>query len=279
MNKQQGLALITTLWLVALLLLMTMTFSRTMHTEAKMIKHSLADAQSEQLAESGIWMALQLLLDSYDGQPSNLESISQTLAERENNLSIYIQDHNGLIDLNYAPPELIQAALLGLGWNTFKAETLSHQIIDWRDKDHDKHRSGAEDMDYRAKGRADGAKDRPFNSVEEIRLLLDVSESDYQAIASLFTVYSQQRSVNTQLSPEMLYQALQPVQQRQSSPVNDVESMSSSWFNERTGRVLSISSRSALNNHISHLEAVILLHPDQYRQYAILAWRQGGPNA
>lgn len=278
MNKQRGLALITTLWLVALLLLMTMIFSKTMHTEAKLIKHSLANTQSEQLAESGVWMALQLLLDSYDGQNTNLLGISQTLTQRESNLTVAIQDLNGLIDLNYAPEELIQAVLSGLGWNTLKAQTLSHRIIDWRDKDHDKHSSGAEDMDYHANGIAGGAKDGPFNSVEELRMLLGMSEPDYQEVAGFFTVYSQQRSVNISLAPERLKQVLILLHQ-QSSSSNDIAATSSSWFNQRAGRLFSIRSHSALDGYMSQLEAVIILNPDQHRQYAILAWRHGGPNA
>jgi general secretion pathway protein K len=253
---------------------MALSFSRTMRAETRLITHSLNAVQSEQLAQSGIWLAVQSLVDSRAAQQSDVAL--QQKAEMQGKLSISIQDQNGLMDLNYAPPDLIQTALTGLGWSNLKAEAVTHQIIDWRDKDHDKQASGAEDIDYRAEGRAYGAKDAAFNTVEELRLLPAVSESDFRKISGFFTVYSQQRSINPTLAPTALLMALtQSGASDRDSLVKDLDG-TASWLNQRSGRAFSIVSSASVNNSESQIEAVILRNPDQQRQYAVLSWRRHG---
>lgn len=268
MNRQTGIALITTLWVVALLMIMALSYRSTIHAESRLIRQSLDKAQSQQLAESGIWLAVQNLLKA---RPEG-QSKTQFWQLGEGEAQVTVTDQNGLIDLNYAPPAMIKALLKAIGWPEIKAQSVASQIKDWRDTDHDKQAGGAEDMDYKAAGKGYESKDAAFNTVEELRLLASVTEQDYQQVSAFFTVYSQQRSINLDLAPAALLSALGPDVASFDSPGLSSD-WQAAWFNQRPGRAFEISSKANFNGNKSQIRAVVLLNPTQQQDFAILSWQ------
>jgi general secretion pathway protein K len=84
-------------------------------------------------------------------------------------------------------------------------------ILDWRDEDDLRLLNGAEDPDYDAAGRPYGAKDGPFDSVEELQQVLGFDRVLYQALAPALTVSSGQASPGAEFAPPLVRAAVEGI--------------------------------------------------------------------
>jgi len=114
----------------------------------------------------------------------------------------------GLADLNSASPETLKTIIGYALEEPGRADRIVARILDWRDVDHTQLSLGAEDPDYDAAGLNYGAKDGPFNVREELQLVLGVTLDEYNAIAPFVTVYSQKASINLEVAPDYMTQAM-----------------------------------------------------------------------
>lgn len=108
-------------------------------------------------------------------------------------------DESGKVDLNVADLQLLIALIQALGVDVARAARLAGAIIDWRDTDHLVSPGGAEDSDYAAAGLPYGAKDNPFQSIAELRLVLGMDRDLYRRMLPNITIYS------GNLQPEIRY--------------------------------------------------------------------------
>ncbi len=116
-------------------------------------------------------------------------------------VSISIQDEGGKIDLNAATEDLLMRLFGALEPVDLQPEALVDRLIDYRDNDQERRPLGAEDVDYQRAGVAFGAKDRPFERIDELRRVLGVTPAIYRQIAPLITVHSGQRGVDPDVAP------------------------------------------------------------------------------
>ena len=84
------------------------------------------------------------------------------------------RDEAGRIDLNSAHDILLRALLEKAAEPGEDVGYLLNAILDWRDPDSQRRNPGAEDSDYAHAGY--GAKDAPFNSIEELRLVAGMTD-------------------------------------------------------------------------------------------------------
>ncbi|MAX51033.1 MAG: hypothetical protein CMH22_03535 [Methylophaga sp.] len=262
--KQQGAALMIVLWVIALLMILAVSFSQTMRIETQQIKHQQGALTSKYLASEGIWRVIQALVDEQHSWLTN--GTVYQLNTDKGTLFIQIQDQNGLLDVNYASAGLITTLLKTKGWSTHTAEQYADQIVDWRDSDNEQLAAGAERLHYKAAGREGLPKNAAFNSLEELRLLLSMHEQDYQKIAPLMTVYSQQSGLNLSVLPVSFY-------------TENERKRLSDLTNEQlprlpAGRCFVITSRAEVRKKMASLKVAVLLNPDQSKDYAILSWQE-----
>ena len=121
---------------------------------------------------------------------------------------IAVEDEAGKIDLNRAPDELLRGVFLAVGLDERDSAALVDAIADFRDEDDLKRLSGAEDDDYRAAGLPWGAKDAPFEAVEELQQVMAVTREVYERVAPLVTVYSRRRTIDPATAPREVLLAL-----------------------------------------------------------------------
>jgi general secretion pathway protein K len=122
-----------------------------------------------------------------------------------------IQDEDGKIDLNAAPDELLQGLFASADLDRDAAAALVDAIVDFRDAD-DLHRlQGAEDRDYADAGLPWGAKDAPFEAVEELQQVLGMTREIYERVAPAVTVYSRRRGIDPAVAPREALLALQGI--------------------------------------------------------------------
>ncbi len=98
-----------------------------------------------------------------------------------------------------ADPGLLMALMKAVGVQ--EPENLVDAILDWRDPDDLHLVNGAEDEQYAAAGLPYGAKDGPFDSVEELGQVMGFDRELYQALAPALTVTSGQASPALEFAP------------------------------------------------------------------------------
>lgn len=207
-RSNNGAALVVTVWLIALATILALNFSYASRGDAKITTASLARHQARAAAEAGLWRAVYEIEAPLPEEPWPTDGRVSEFEFGNAKVSVIAQDLMGLADLNSASPETLKTIIgYALGQRQ-RAEQIVARILDWRDRDQTVLAFGAEDADYRAAGVNYEAKDCPFNTREELQLVLGVTIDEYNAIAPFVTVYSQKTSINLKVAPDYMVQAM-----------------------------------------------------------------------
>lgn len=211
-GKAHGVALVAVLWTIALLAILAAAFLQTMRTEVRMAHNLLAAAQARLLAEAGITLAV---LELHRPDPSRRPRTDGSVyhpaidpAGADGRLRFSVLDEAARIDLNKAPPELLAGLLAALEVEPALRTSLTDSILDWRDADDLRRLRGAENADYLAAGTGHGAKNGPFDTVEELLLLPGMTHELFRRLAPCVTVHSGQPGIDPALAPPPVVRAL-----------------------------------------------------------------------
>lgn len=295
-SAQRGIALLLVLWVVALLTIIAIALTAAQRTESALAANQLAAAEFRVHAEAAIdFAALQLMLPPplLEGEADATDEWAPDGVERPwlfagENLAIAIVNEASLIDLNQAPRELIVALLGAAEVPDADAEALADAILDWRDADDLHLLNGAEDADYAAAGRPYGAKDGPFDSVEELQQVLGFDRALYRTLAPALTVDAGSPEVVQDLAPPLVQAALQGIsveevqlqqqqQQGQKPAARAVPGVASPVVPvNRGGPLYRIRvSRNAADAPAMAMEALVSIQPGQTPPFRI-RWRRYG---
>jgi general secretion pathway protein K len=187
---QRGIALISVLWITTLLAVIAASFTSSARTESQLAHNTVENAKAEALADGAVHRAVLGLLEPEPERAWRVDGTTYRLDYGEGTVVVRIFDEDAKVDLNAAPPELLDGLLRLLGVEPEQAEILVDRIVDFRDEDDQPEPSGAEDPDYEAAGRAAGAIDRPLVSESELLGVLGMSEALYRRLRPFVTVYS-----------------------------------------------------------------------------------------
>ena len=197
MRRQAGIALVSVLWIVALLSVVATSLASSVRTETRLVANTGRMLQAQFAVESGVELAaLNLMYPQSVQWP--VDGSIHSVAIGEADVRIATTNVTGKVDINAAPMPLIRGLLVAAGADADTADLLADAIMDWRDRDDMRHLNGAEDTDYRIAGLPWGAKDAPFDSVEELRLVLGMTDALYASMKDSVTVFSGQSGVNLQ---------------------------------------------------------------------------------
>lgn len=204
-HRERGIALVTVTWFLALLTLMAGTALSIARMSATSAANRLAVTNAETVADSAIRRAILSLLaeDARERWPINGEPT--TFGFHGQSAMVRMSDESGRVDINGADVALLSAVVAANGVREEEALAVAARLTDWRDPDDTTAASGAERLEYRARGLEYGPRNGPFESVDEMWLVLGMPGELRQKLALLFTVYTGQTAVNEgATSPEVL---------------------------------------------------------------------------
>ena len=128
-------------------------------------------------------------------------------------LSVTLYNEGSRLDLNTATPEqlatLIELAQGEEGFDEAQRDALADVIVDWRDADDLTQLNGAEDGDYEAAGLPYGARDEPFQSVDELQQVLGMTRALYQRLAPDLSVDNDTGGIDQQFASAAVLAASQ----------------------------------------------------------------------
>lgn len=208
MKRQKGMALVLVLWVLSLLTIMAGSFALSMRRESSIVAGIKNNAQAKAIAESGIAMAEMMLLnpDPVKGwrADGSIYEINATGAK----IRVRLLSESGKLDINKADETLLNGLMTYAPVEAEQQIKLASAILDWRDEDDLVHIEGAEKQEYQDAGLSYPPRNKPFQSVEELQLVLGMNKSVFLWIEPLVTVYSGQQQVNLQVATKEVLQVI-----------------------------------------------------------------------
>lgn len=215
-GRQRGVALILVIWVATLLLVIAGSFLYAMRTEAQAARNASLIARGEALAQAAVSRALMELFKPQGGpEVWQRDGTVREWAFDGAAVQVRFTDESAKIDVNTANNELLKGLLRYAGASDDEAAALLDAILDWRDQDSHRRPYGAEEPEYAQAGLRVRPANRPFQSTEELQLVLGVRPELYQRIATMITVFSRQSGVNVHLAPRPVLLAIPGVSAEQ----------------------------------------------------------------
>ena len=289
-RRERGIALVLVIWLVTLLLVIAGSFTYAMRTDARASRNAAAIARGESLAQAAVARSLMELFKP----PGSPEGWRRDGSLREwsfdgTPVAVRLSDESAKIDVNTANPELLKGLFRYAGLPEEEAVKLLDAILDWRDPDSLKRPFGAEEAEYSQAGLKGRPANFPFQSTEELQLVLGMRPEVFQRIAPMITVYSRQPGVNPHLAsrnallaipgvtPEQVDQYLgERERARAEGRAMPVFTAAGAYATYAQATSITVRAEVELERGISITrEAVAMLTP-QYprRPWTLLAWRE-----
>lgn len=205
MTRSGGFALVLVLWVLSLLTIMAGSFALTMRREAAIVTGSSTNAQAMAIAESGLAIAEFMLLNPDQRQRWRTDSNIYQIDYADTKIRVRLLAETGKIDLNSADPTLLQKLMAYAPVEEALQTKLANAIVDWRDEDDLVRLEGAEKEEYKEAGLSYQPRNKPFQSIEELQMVLGMNEQVYKWLENLVTVHSGQPAVDlTQAAKEVL---------------------------------------------------------------------------
>jgi general secretion pathway protein K len=207
-GSNRGIALISVLWITALLGIMAASFASTIRTEMRLADNHKENAKAEALADAGVHRAVFRLLNLDSETAWHAGHMVYSFSLGEGNVQVRIEDEDGKIDLNGAPLQLLAGLFVALGLPEEDAQVMADRIGDFRDEDSEPEPLGAEDEAYLDAGLSRGAADRPLVAESELLRVLGMTQSLYEQVRPYVTVYSGAEGIDPTRAPRPVLEAL-----------------------------------------------------------------------
>lgn len=287
---QKGLALVLVLWILSLLTIMAGSFALSMRREASIITGIGNNAQAKSIAESGLAIAEMMLLNPDLNKRWRTDGSVYQMDYGSSKVRLRLLSESGKIDINIVDQALLQNLMKHAPVDEAQKNKIVSAIFDWRDEDDLVHIDGAEKKEYQEAGLTYQPRNKPFQSIEELQMVLGMDENVFNWIEDLVTVYSGQ-SVDMQQASRKVLQVLpglEPgvvenfVAARRESAINGLPVPGfplSSAQNTVSGRndVVSVQSEALLDNGSKAMISAVIKKSDnpQFGPFQILKWQSG----
>ena len=173
-GKQHGLALVLVLWVLSLFIIMAGSFALSMRREASVAIGIKNSSQGIAAAEAGIAVAEMMLLNPDQNRRWRSDGSVYQIDFVDTLVRVRLLAETGKIDINAAEPPLLQSLLAGAPIEPDQQAALLGAILDWRDPDDQVNINGAETEEYHAAGLKYVPRNQPFQSIEELQMVLGI---------------------------------------------------------------------------------------------------------
>ncbi len=208
LTKQSGLAMVIVLWVISLLTIMAGSFALTMRRETTVISAVKDNAVLSALAETGLTLAQQMLYINDPDKRWVADGRIYQLNYQDADIRVRLFSESGKININKADEVLLTKMMASMELEMDQQQAVVSAILDWRDEDDLVRLNGAEKDQYEQAGLAYQPSNNEFQRVDELRMVLGISNDIYQQIQPLLTVYSNQAEVDLDVASKEVMQAI-----------------------------------------------------------------------
>jgi general secretion pathway protein K len=278
------LPVLTVLWGVGLLTIAALSLMSTGNISYQLARNGLEVAAINATAEAVIHRTILGLIDPRRDKAWRSDGVAQNFVFDGQSIKLVIQDELGRIDLNRADTALLAGLFRSAGLSPEGVSGTVDKILDWRDSTPLKHANGAKEQDYHLAGLSYGPRNGPFQSVEELMLVMGMTPALFARVKPALTVYSGRQFIDPQVAPREALLALPEmdagrvasiIAERTSRPYTGPSSdpaglQSAMWL---AGRAYTIRTEIARPSGIAVREAAIRLTDNPVQPYFMLNWK------
>ncbi len=212
--NENGVALLLTIWVLALLSVIVGEFCHAMRTEVNITRNFKEKTEAYYIGKAGIMQAVVELIRIETTPPVivNVEE-TQPLPEEEKiewrinipmqdipfgagAFSVKIENEAGKININKADQNLLRMMLNSFELDDNEKDIIVDSILDWRDKDDLRRMYGAEDEYYQSLAEPYHARNDDFESVEELLLVRGITPEIYNGrLKDIVSVYTEKDDI------------------------------------------------------------------------------------
>ncbi|WP_262964730.1 type II secretion system minor pseudopilin [Methylobacter psychrophilus] len=200
MMPQKGMALVLVLWILSLLTIMAGSFALSMRRESAIVAGIKNNAQASAVAESGIAMAEMMLLNVDPVKGWQMDGSIYEISTADAKIRVRLSSEAGKIDINKVDEKLLKNLMINAPIDEEQQNKLVSAILDWRDADDLVHIDGAEKQEYQDADLNYQPGNKPFQSIEELQLVMGMNKSLFLWLEPLVTIYSGQPQVTAQVA-------------------------------------------------------------------------------
>jgi general secretion pathway protein K len=226
LHDQKGIALLTVMWILIILMVIVFSFSFQVKTDILSTFFFKEESENRFLAEAGLERGIMELF--YRKQNVNnkviLEGLEVWKIDGRNNTGqigegtyiVKIVDESGKLNLNTIPEAVLKKLISALGIEGDLLDTLVDSIMDWKDKDDLIRLHGAESEYYQGLPEPYQAKNADFDTLEELLMVKGVTPDllfgtgDKKGLMDLLTVYGTTAGINVNAAPKEVLMAVSP---------------------------------------------------------------------
>ncbi len=285
-RAERGWALVSVLWTVTMLALMAAATQALTVTSYVSERHAMADARAAAGLDAAVTRAVLGIADTRPERRWRVDGTVNTFFFDRLSIRVAAQDEAGRIDLNAASGAALRALLLGMGLPLDAADRLTGNILQWRSTTGLQTPNAASDDDYRAAGLAYQPRHAPFQTVDELKLVLGMTPALFARLRPALTIYSRRAILDTSVATPQALLAVYPgdpakIAQILRARAGDANASLQLGFapgavaspGVPAGRTFSIAAETAIGRRIFRRTAVVELTGDSRRPYFVLAWR------
>lgn len=284
-RDERGWALVSVLWALTALALMAAAAQELTVTSYQSEQHAMSDARAEAALDAAVVRAVLGISDLRPERRWRVDAAATTFLYDGLTLHVSVQDEAGRIDLNAASVAILRQLLLGAGLALDKAGTLVDSIAAWRSATGLETLRGATDGDYRAADLSYLPRHAPFQTVDELRLVLGMTPALFTKIRPALTVYSKRAMFDASVAPREALMVLYPGDPQKIDAIlrardGDSDATMRLGFaptavtiQAANGRAFSIVATVSIGRRVFRREVVVELTGDDKRPYFVLAWR------
>jgi general secretion pathway protein K len=197
---EHGLALASVLWTVAALSLIAAAMLSSSMNAARIGRNTWTQLQAQTAADAGVQRAILSLFDPRADRRMSTDAVGQDVVFDGMTVRVWIQDEAGKIDINYASHSLLRGLFKAAGADD--ADALADRVVDWRSFKPTRSLHGATAEDYRHAGYAYAPRGAPFQSVDELGLVMGMTPKLLARLAPAVTVYTHDPNFDLRVAPE-----------------------------------------------------------------------------
>jgi general secretion pathway protein K len=266
--------LLSVLWGLALLAAIATSFISAGSTAYRLARNALDAAEVDVAAEAAVNRVVLALLDPNPERRWRTDGVARLIEFDGARMKVRVQDELGRIDLNSADGTLLIGLFQSVGLDAQAASALVDKILDWRDSSGLKRLNGAKDPEYRAAGFAYRPRNGPFQSVDELKLVMGMTSELFRRAEPALTVYSGRPTIDPQVAtPEALRAMPTMDAQKVAAVVAARGAQPAIMALPLIGRAFGIRIDIERPAGVQHREAVVRLtdHPQQI--FWLLSWK------
>jgi len=273
---------LTVLWGIGLLTIASLALMWTGNISYQLARNGLEVATINATAEAVIHRTILGLSDPRRDRAWRSDGVAQSFVFDGQSITLVVQDELGRIDLNRADTGLLTGLFRSVGLSLEEVSGTVDKILDWRDSTPLKHANGAKEQDYRLAGLSYGPRNGPFQSVEELMLVMGMTPALFAQVRPALTVYSGRQFIDPQVAPREALLALPDmnparvasiIAERTSRPFAGPGSDPGGSPISRGGRAYTIRTEIARPSGVVVREAAIRLTDNPVQPYFMLNWK------